>query len=223
MTNVERQIQTHRQILVAAGVTGALVDSVPFISRYTASFSDKYRGRAAVALAHIGGTQAITALDAAKDSVASVASFKGVAHAVLFARDSVLSASATSFKATLTGAAAVPPVVTGATGTATLVVIGSHSINYSVSVAGASNVVNVGIYLGAPAAIGPVAMDLCGQGAAAPCASGPGLIIAGTSSTTVGISFAGLLENMRTNGAYIRVVTTTNPTGLVRGQVLPVP
>jgi hypothetical protein len=128
---------------------------------------------------------------------------------------------ATNFVATLTGAERVPPIATPATGLANLTFTGV-AITYNVDVSNVSGVVRVMLHVGSPGATGPVALALCGEATAPACASGPGVITAGSSAAPIGITLPVLVDSLRRQQTYIRVATTTHPAGLIRGQVLSV-
>jgi hypothetical protein len=141
--------------------------------------------------------------------------------------------AATSFSATLTGAAEVPPVTTEATGNATIDIAGS-AITYTVNVTNLQNAVVSHIHIAAVGANGPVRMDLCGPVAPLPaCASGTGVLATGSNGTTVGgITFDSLVSAIRAGNAYVNVHTdngvgqqNTGPgdmaSGEIRGQLVP--
>jgi hypothetical protein len=152
--------------------------------------------------------------------------------AVLACDDNGPSSPATSFTATLSGANEVPPVVTTATGTATLTLSGQQ-LTYTVNVTNLTNAVVAHIHIAPAGENGPVRLNLCGTGdPQPPCTSGTGVLATGTNGTTVGtpaITFDSLLSAMRTGGAYVNVHTNAtgcttgtpgcNPGGEIRGQV----
>jgi hypothetical protein len=116
----------------------------------------------------------------------------------------------TSFSATLTGAAEVPPVETPATGTAIFTVSGT-AITYTVNVANITNAVVAHIHVAPVGSNGPVRLNLCGTGAPEPaCTSGTGVLATGTNGTTVGspaITFDELVAAMSAGNAYVNVHT----------------
>ena len=116
----------------------------------------------------------------------------------------------TSFSATLSGAAEVPPVETPATGTAIFTVSGT-AITYTVNVANIANAVVAHIHVAPVGANGPVRLNLCGTGAPEPaCTSGTGVLATGTNGTTVGspaITFDELVAAMSAGNAYVNVHT----------------
>jgi hypothetical protein len=115
-----------------------------------------------------------------------------------------------NFSATLSGGEEVPAVSTPATGTATFSVSGSQ-INYTVNVIGLENPVVSHIHIAPPGENGPVRLNLCGTGAPVPdCATGDGVLAAGSNGTTVGsppISFDELVAAMQAGDAYVNVHT----------------
>lgn len=141
---------------------------------------------------------------------------------------------ATSFTADLRGSEEVPPVLTGATGTATLTLNGA-AIDYTVEVNGLQNVAFAHIHINPVGVNGPVRLNLCGTPDTPACATtGDGVLITGSNGTTFGtppITFDSLLSAMRTGGAYVNVHTNdgTPPdntgagdmiNGEIRGQVV---
>lgn len=142
-------------------------------------------------------------------------------------------AAATSFSATLSGAEEVPPVPTGATGTATFTLNGDQ-LSYTVNVTDIQNAVVSHIHIAPPGENGLVRLNLCGTGdPLPPCASGTGVLVSGSNGTTVGsppITFDSLVSAMRSGGAYVNVHTddgvgqpNTGPgdmaSGEIRGQI----
>jgi hypothetical protein len=129
---------------------------------------------------------------------------------------------ATRFAASLAGPHAVPPVPTSASATAVLVLTAT-AIDYAVTALDVSNVVKVSLYLGLPGDSGPAVLGLCGPRIIAPaCAAGPGVIVAGSTSSPIGMTLAQLRSDMRLQHTYVRLVTTSHPTGYLRGQLLSV-
>ena len=140
----------------------------------------------------------------------------------------------TSFSATLTGAAEVPPVETPATGTAIFTVSGT-AITYTVNVASITNAVVAHIHVAPVGSNGPVRLNLCGTGAPEPaCTSGTGVLATGTNGTTVGspaITFDELVAAMSAGNAYVNVHTDDGvgqpntgagdmASGEIRGQIV---
>jgi hypothetical protein len=140
----------------------------------------------------------------------------------------------TSFSATLTGAAEVPPVETPATGTAIFTVSGT-AITYTVNVANITNAVVAHIHVAPVGSNGPVRLNLCGTGAPEPaCTSGTGVLATGTNGTTVGspaITFDELVAAMSAGNAYVNVHTDDGvgqpntgagdmASGEIRGQIV---
>lgn len=141
---------------------------------------------------------------------------------------------ATSFRAELSGDDEVPPVITDATGTATIDISGAQ-ITYTVEVNSLENPVVAHIHVAAVGANGPVRLDLCGTTLVPPCVSGDGVLISGSNGTTVGtpaISFDELVAAIRAGGAYVNVHTDDGvdpdntgagdmASGEIRGQLVP--
>jgi hypothetical protein len=143
---------------------------------------------------------------------------------------------ATSFSASLSGANEVPtPVVTPATGTATLTLSGDQ-ISYTITVTNLQNALLAHIHVAPVGVNGPVRMNLCGTGdPQPPCStSGTGVLVTGTNGTTVGspaITFEELVSALRSGGAYVNVHTDDGQgapntgagdmiAGEIRGQVV---
>jgi hypothetical protein len=138
-----------------------------------------------------------------------------------------------SFSASLSGAEEVPPVTTPATGTATFEVLGDQ-INYTVSVTNLTNAVVSHIHIAPDGENGPVRLNLCGTSDTPACATGTGVLIAGSNGVTVGtpaITFDELVEAMRAGNTYVNVHTdngTPPPntgagdtqSGEIRGQIV---
>jgi hypothetical protein len=135
---------------------------------------------------------------------------------------------ATSFTATLSGTNEVPAVTTTATGDATLTINGAQ-IEYTINVLGIENALVAHIHTGREGQNGPVRLNLCGTpdpvaSPPPPCTSGTGVLVTGTSGTTVGdppITFDELVEAIRNDSAYVNVHTTQNQGGEIRGQIVP--
>lgn len=125
----------------------------------------------------------------------------------------------TEFRAELSGAEEVPPVQTAATGVATFTRTGDV-VDYRLEVFDIQNVFAAHIHSGGPGVNGPIVVTLFA--AEPPVAAPQGLLAEG--SFTVGdveeITFAALLELMRTGQAYVNVHTTANEEGEMRGQVV---
>lgn len=142
---------------------------------------------------------------------------------------------ATSFSATLSGSAEVPPVPTAATGTGTFSISGDQIV-YTVNiVVGIENAVASHIHIAPAGENGPVRLNLCGTGDPLPaCTSGTGVLVSASNGTVVGtppISFDSLVSAMRSGGAYVNVHTddgvgqpNTGPgdmaSGEIRGQIV---
>jgi hypothetical protein len=134
---------------------------------------------------------------------------------------------ATSFTAALSGSNEVPEVTTEATGDATLTIDGAQ-IEYTINVLDIENALVAHIHTGREGQNGPVRLNLCGTpdpvaSPPPPCTSGSGVLVTGTSGTTVGdppITFDELVEAIRNDSAYVNVHTTQNQGGEIRGQIV---
>ncbi len=124
----------------------------------------------------------------------------------------------------LSGANEAPAVTSSAKGTASLI-LGNDSINYrfDISPLPASNITSVQLRHGAPGSNGPVLFDLYND------FSGPiNLPMSGQLGiaelqfqTALGIvSIPGAVEAILAGNTYINVLTTANPAGEIRGQLL---
>jgi hypothetical protein len=135
---------------------------------------------------------------------------------------------ATSFTATLSGSNEFPAVTTTASGDATLTINGAQ-IEYTINVLDIENALVAHIHTGREGQNGPVRLNLCGTpdpvtSPPPPCTSGTGVLVTGTSGTTVGdppITFDELVEAIRNDSAYVNVHTTQNQGGEIRGQIVP--
>ena len=110
----------------------------------------------------------------------------------------------TDYVATLTGAAETPPVVTAATGTATLVLNGDDTLTYDVITSGLTGTM-AHIHLGAVGVAGPIIINLAG---------GP-TIWSGTTAPLTTEQKAQLKAGL----LYINVHTAANVNGEIRGQI----
>jgi hypothetical protein len=138
------------------------------------------------------------------------------------------------FTATLNGAKERPtPNASTATGTAEITRIGP-TLHFRIDVAGLSNASAAHIHAPADTANSTgVRVNLCGTAATPVCAGGAsytGVLIAGTASNVVGISFESLLVLLRNGNAYVNVHTSDAalagnntpgdlPAGEIRGQI----
>ena len=114
---------------------------------------------------------------------------------------------ATDFEAQLSGDEEVPPVVTSATGSATLSIEGSV-IAYRVEVTNLANAIVSHIHVAPSGENGPIRLDLCGTGDPLPaCTSGTGVLAEGENGTTQGISFDSLVSAIRAGNAYVNIHT----------------
>ncbi|HEX2281122.1 MAG TPA: CHRD domain-containing protein [Thermomicrobiales bacterium] len=137
----------------------------------------------------------------------------------------------TNFSATLSGTEEDPPVVTDATGTATLSVADGQ-ITYTITVENLENAVVSHIHVAPPGENGPVRMNLCGTGAPLPdCVSGTGVLASGSNGETIDMTFDELVAAMQTGNAYVNVHTDDGApppntgagdmaSGEIRGQIV---
>lgn len=126
---------------------------------------------------------------------------------------------ATEFEAELSGDEEVPAVETAASGSAA-VSIEDGEIVYRVDVDDLENALVSHIHVAPAGENGPVRMDLCGTGDPLPaCESGTGVLVEGTNSVTLGITFDSLVSAIRAGNAYVNVHTTQNVGGEIRGQI----
>jgi hypothetical protein len=139
----------------------------------------------------------------------------------------------TEFEANLSGNEEEPPVVTPASGSATVSIQGS-AIVYRVDVENLENVVVSHIHIGPPGENGPVRMNLCNTDDTPDCATETtGVLVEGSNGITQGgITFDSLVSAIRTGGAYVNVHTSDGvepantgpgdfPGGEIRGQLTP--
>lgn len=128
--------------------------------------------------------------------------------------DSGTSADGTTvtYTVALSGAQEVPPVVTGASGSATFVVdLSTGAVSGSVTFTGlSSNATAAHIHQAAAGVNGAVIVPLAG---------GEGLT-AGVFNVPAGSVYtAAQLTALKTNGLYVNVHSVTNPGGEIRGQI----
>jgi hypothetical protein len=138
---------------------------------------------------------------------------------------------ATEFEAILSGSEEDPPVVTPASGSATISIQGS-AIVYQVDVANLENAVQSHIHIAPPGESGPVRLNLCGTEDSPACTSGTGTLVTGTNGNTIEITFDSLVSAIRAGNAYVNVHTSDGeepantgpgdfPGGEIRGQLTP--
>lgn len=134
--------------------------------------------------------------------------------------------------ALLTGQREVPPVQTGATGTASFAIDPRGTVHYSIVVSGIQNVTMAHIHRGAPGENGPVVQWLHpgsepGQEPQRIAGRFDGVLHHGTFSANdfvgplQGQDLGALVEAVRANQAYVNVHTTQHPDGEIRGQIRP--
>jgi hypothetical protein len=140
--------------------------------------------------------------------------------AVLLAFPVGASAAATSgevWTATLSGGAEVPPVATGATGSATFVLTpGGSTIQYLVQYSGLSGTLGgAHIHLGAAGTNGGIMLPLV----AGPSPMVGTLSAANFVATGSVTSFSAAIDAIRAGNTYVNLHTAANPAGEVRGQI----
>ena len=117
--------------------------------------------------------------------------------------------------ASLTGGAEVPPVVTGATGSALVVIYHSGTINYQVTYSGLSGPVTLAdISVGAPGTNGGVVFPLVVGNPVLGTSSAANFTATG-SITTYGLA----ITEMVAGNTYVNLHTATNLGGEIRGQL----
>ncbi len=130
----------------------------------------------------------------------------------------------TEFEATLTGQAERPnPVTTTATGTASVEIDDeAQTISFTINVTNLVSPTLAHIHVGGPTESGPPVVDLLLT--APPAGSFSGQLASGTRTSaniTGGETFATLAAKIRAGNTYINVHTVANPSGEIRGQLLP--
>lgn len=129
------------------------------------------------------------------------------AAAILLAGCAAMSASQ-SVKVTLSGASEVPPVITSASGSGTIVVGDDMSVSGSVTTKGV-DATAAHIHTGAAGANGPVTIGLTKT------AEGVWSVPAGAKFT------AEQYKTFKAGGMYINVHSAANKPGEIRGQLMP--
>ena len=134
----------------------------------------------------------------------------------------------TRFRATLTGAAEVPPVTTTATGTSEFTLSRTNDTLFvNITVNGLTNVRFGHFHTAASGANGAVVAFLVDP----PTLTGPQtgrigkqfITAANLSGTLVGRPLSALIDQMRAGTVYVNLHTDANPGGELRGQVALVP
>lgn len=146
--------------------------------------------------------------------------------AALFAMPVSAQALIFQFNAGLSGANEVPPVTTSATGVATLfyndnnsVITSDDTYNFSLSAFGLSGVAT-GMHIHAPAPAGSNAGIVVNLGISPFVVFNPdGTLLIGGASV---VPPSSLLGHLQGGLAYVNIHTALNPTGEIRGQLLPV-
>ena len=117
--------------------------------------------------------------------------------------------------AALTGGAEVPPVATGATGSALVVIYHSGTINYQVTYSGLSGPVTAAdIAVGLPGSTGGVVFPLVLGDPVLGTSSAANFTAAG-STTSYGLAITAMVAG----GTYVNLHTTVNTGGEIRGQL----
>lgn len=121
------------------------------------------------------------------------------------------------FVAVLSGAYAVPPVETPATGTVELTLVGSR-LHYRVHVDSLSNATGAFIHIGRAGTDYPAVADLFDGMKAGPVS---GLLASGTlqPADVHGTTMTSLIRALKHDDAYVTVHTEAHSTGELRGQL----
>jgi hypothetical protein len=124
-----------------------------------------------------------------------------------------------AFTAGLSGANEVPARTTSASGMATFSFTG-ETVTYTLEVENIQNVTMAHIHSGAAGVNGPIRVFLF-RGATPTSVGTRATLSSGsfTEADLTGVTFGGLLEEMRAGTAYVNVHTTQFPGGEIRGQV----
>ena len=125
-----------------------------------------------------------------------------------------------SYSATLTGAHEVPAVVTSATGTASLVLTGTH-VTYTVATTGFTTPLTVGhVHFGAPGETGPVIVPFIIVAQSGTVATGSIDVGAPVTFGNITISGDSLRRLFDAGRVYVNLHTAGFPGGEIRGQVV---
>lgn len=122
------------------------------------------------------------------------------------------------YLAVLSGGNEVPPIVVLSGAQASFTVSGGQ-VAYAITVQNITGVTDAGIYLGAAGDVGPKVADLYSGSTSGPIASGTLVTGTITASGLTALSLDSLQVLMRTGKAYVNIITTTLPSGEVRGQI----
>ena len=124
------------------------------------------------------------------------------------------------FQALLSGGNEVPPVATGAAGTAMFSLAGDV-VDYSIEVSAIVGVFGAHIHSGTADVNGPIVVPLFSSDP--PTGMVDGSLVTGSSTAAdvadMTLTFEELLAAMRTGATYVNVHTVANPPGEIRGQV----
>lgn len=130
------------------------------------------------------------------------------------------------FVATLSGASERPnPVSTTASGTATVVFTNDTTIRYTISLQNATGITAAHIHIGGPDVAGGVLAGLFAAPQGSPASVSNGTLVEGTitpgklAPNSLGLGFESIRGLIRGGGTYVNVHSTSNPAGLVRGQL----
>lgn len=127
------------------------------------------------------------------------------------------------YRATLSGAAEVPPQTTNATGTARFTVDGAE-LDYTLDVQNITGVIAAHIHPGAAGENKPPIVFLFSQAAPGVSISAGSLAAGSVNASNMiasqGVSYDSMLSLIRRGNAYVNVHTTAVPQGLIRGQIV---
>lgn len=116
-------------------------------------------------------------------------------------------------------------VTTSATGMATLTFTNDTTISYNITLQNATGITAAHIHIGGTEVAGGVLAGLFAAPQGSPRNVASGMLVEGTitpgmvARNSLGLGFESLRGLMRSGDAYVNVHSTTNPAGLVRGQI----